>query len=164
MKYQSVAPLMCGILFAFLLITAPSCGSKNVDAEIQSAFSTKATSDPSLAGVNASVTDGTVTLTGSCADANCKSNAENAVKDIKGVKKVVNNITVTPVVITTDDPLKASVNQAITKYEGVQAEINDGVITLRGTIADREKLQQLMQDLNALKPKKIDNQLVIKIK
>jgi hyperosmotically inducible periplasmic protein len=77
---------------------------------------------------------------------------------------VVNNITVTPVVVQADDPLKASVNSAITKYEGVQADVKDGIITLRGTIPDKDKLQQLMMDLNALKPKKIDNQLVIKIK
>ena len=161
MKYS---PLIVGVVCAFLLIATPSCNNKNVDAEIQSSFSTKAQSDPALAGVNASVTDGTVTLTGSCADQNCKDNAEKTVKDIKGVKKVVNNITVTPVVVQADDPLKASVNSAITKYEGVQAEVKDGIITLRGTIPDKDKLQQLMMDLNALKPKKIDNQLVIKIK
>jgi len=164
MKYSSVAPLLGGVLCAFLLMATPGCKSKNVDSEIQSAFSTKAQSDPALAGVNASVMEGTVTLTGSCADAPCKENAEKAVKDIKGVKKVVNNITVTPVVINPDDALRTSVGQAITKYEGVQADVSGGVITLRGTIADRDKLQKLMMDLNALKPQKIDNQLVIKIK
>lgn len=164
MKYSSVAPLLGGVLCAFLLMATPSCKSKNVDAEIQSAFSTKAQSDPALAGVNATVSEGTVTLTGSCADEPCKTNAENAVKDIKGVKKVVNNIAVTPVVVNPDDALRTSVGQAIAKYEGVQADVSGGVITLRGTIADREKLQQLMMDLNALKPQKIDNQLVIKIK
>ena len=164
MKYSNVAPLFGGLLCAFLLIAAPSCNNKNADAEIQSAFTTKAQTDPALAGVNATVMEGTVTLTGSCADAPCKENAEKAVNDIKGVKKVVNNITVTPVVINPDDALRTSVSQAIAKYEGVQADISGGVVTLRGTIADREKLQQLMMDLNALKPQKIDNQLVIKLK
>ena len=163
MKYSNIAPLFGGLLCA-LLIAAPACNNKNADAEIQSAFSTKAQSDPALAGVNATVTEGTVTLTGSCADAPCKENAEKAVKDIKGVKKVVNNITVTPVVVNPDDALRTSVGQAIAKYEGVQADVSGGVITLRGTIADREKLQQLMMDLNALKPQKIENQLVIKMK
>jgi hypothetical protein len=46
----------------------------------------------------------------------------------------------------------------------VQADVSGGVITLRGTIDDRDKLQQLMMDLNALRPQRIDNQLVIKNK
>jgi hypothetical protein len=43
----------------------------------------------------------------------------------------------------------------------VQAEVMNGVITLRGQVK-RDNLQQLMMDLNALQPKKIDNQLIIK--
>jgi hypothetical protein len=43
----------------------------------------------------------------------------------------------------------------------VQASVADGVIVLRGTI-ERSQLQNLMQDMNALRPKRVDNQLVIK--
>lgn len=148
-------------LFLLLSFQFQSCKSKNNDSDIQAAINTKTQSDPSLTGVNASVTNGVVTLTGQCNDAPCKTNAEQAVKDIKGVKKVVNNITVAEVNITADDPLKASVNQTIANYKGVQADVQNGVITLRGEI-ERARLQQLMMDLNALKPKSIENQLVIK--
>lgn len=146
------------------LITTESCNKKNKDADIQTAIATKTSTDPSLAGVTATVSEGTVTLTGSCADATCKTNAENAVKDIDGVKKVVNNIQIAEVQITADDPLKSSADQVVSKYTGVQAEVNGGVVTLRGTIDDRDKLQQLMQEINALNPKSVDNQLVIKNK
>lgn len=157
-RIQLSLPAFLILLFSFQI---QSCKQKNNDGEIQSAITTKTQTDPSLAGVNASVTDGVVTLTGQCNDAPCKTNAEQAVKDIKGVKKVVNNITVAPVVVTADDPLKASVDRTISNYPGVQADVQNGVVTLRGEIK-KDKLQQLMMDLHSLKPKKIENQLVIK--
>ena len=150
------------MLVSAMLFTA--CKAKNKDADIQTAFNSKAQADPNLAGVSATVTEGTVTLTGTCADEPCRTNAEKAVKDIDGVKNVVNNIQVAQVQVTDDAPLRTSSEQVVNKYDWVQADVNNGVITLRGTVADREKLQQLMMDLNALRPKRIDNQLVIKNK
>ena len=108
--------------------------------------------------------DGTVTLTGSCANEDCRTNAEKTVKDIDGVKKVVNNIQIAQVQVTDDAPLRSSTEKVTANYSGVQADVSGGVITLRGTIDDRDKLQQLMMDLNALRPQRIDNQLVIKNK
>jgi hyperosmotically inducible periplasmic protein len=157
-RYQLSLPAFLILLFSFQI---QSCKQKNNDSAIQSEITTKTQTDPSLTGVNATVSEGVVTLTGQCNDAPCKTNAEQAVKGIKGVKKVVNNITVAPVVISADDPLKASVDQALANYQGVQADVQNGVVTLRGEIK-RDRMQQLMMDLNALNPKKIDNQLVIK--
>jgi hyperosmotically inducible protein len=150
---------LCLLTMAFMVMT--SCKRINKDADIQAAFSAKSQTDPSLAGVTATAVNGTVTLSGQCADENCRANAEKAVKDIDGVKKVVNNITLAEVRVEADDPLRKSAVQVAGKY-GVQAEVNNGVVVLRGTIDNREKLQQLMMELNALHAKKIDNQLVIK--
>ncbi len=143
------------------LMQLPSCKAKNKDAEISSAVQSKTQTDASFAGVTASVTDGVVTLSGQCNDDNCKTNAEQSVKAIDGVKKVVNNITVTPVVISGDNALNSDVATVTAKYPGVQADVNNGVVTLRGELK-RASLQQLMMDLNALNPKKIENQLVLK--
>jgi hyperosmotically inducible periplasmic protein len=162
MKGTSISKLVLGLLLSIIVISFTSCKKKNRDADIQTAFNSKVQSDPSLAGVSATVQDGTVTLTGTCADENCRANAEKSVKDIEGVDKVVNNIQVATVVVTGDDTLRSTAMEAIKKYDGVQADVNDGVITLRGTVENREKLQDLMMELNALKPKRIDNQLVIK--
>ena len=79
---------------------------------------------------------------------------------------MTNNISVAPapqapVEVTADDPLRTSVNDAIKDHPGVTASINDGVITLTGEIKKAD-LPTLMQKLNALKPKKIENQLTIK--
>lgn len=157
LKLSWVSILIC--LLGFFQLQ--SCKGKNKDAEINTAIQSKTQTDANLTGVNATVADGVVTLTGQCADENCKTNAENAVKDIDGVKKVVNNITVAPVTINPDEELTSGVQRITARYEGVQADVSDGVITLRGQMK-RDSLQQLMMDLNALRPKKIENQLVLK--
>lgn len=143
------------------VVQLSSCKTKNKDAEIIAAVQSKTQTDASLAGVTASVAEGVVTLTGQCNDENCKTNAEQSVKSIDGVKKVVNNITVAAVTISGDNKLNSDAATIVAKYPGVQAEVNDGVITLRGEL-QRSSLQQLMMDLTALQPKKIENQLVLK--
>jgi len=164
MKNMSLRWNVWVLLIAAFSFVLPACKGKNKDASIQTAFNSKTQSDPNLAGVSSTVVEGTVTLTGTCADENCRTNAEKTVKDIDGVKKVVNNIQVAQVQVTDDAPLRSSVEQTIDDYDGVQADVNNGVITLRGTVENREKLQQLMMDLNALRPQRVDNQLVIKNK
>lgn len=156
-KMSWICMVICLLSFAQF----SSCKAKNKDAEISAAVHSKTQTDASLAGVTASVADGVVTLTGQCNDENCKTNAEQSVKGIDGVKKVVNNITVAPVTISGDNKLNADAAIVVAKYPGVQAEVNDGVITLRGEL-QRSSLQQLMMDLNTLQPKKIENQLVLK--
>lgn len=66
-----------------------------------------------------------------------------------------------PVEITADDPLKEGVKDATKDFPGVNAEVANGEITLTGNI-ERSRLQTLMQSLNSLRPKKINNQLTIK--
>ena len=160
---------MTMLVIAFTMSTTIySCKGKNRDAEIQTEINNKISSDASSSGITATVSEGVVTLTGECKDAACKTNWEQSAKSIEGVKSVNNNITIAaaepapaPVEITADEPLKASANDAVKEYKNVTAEVNNGVITLRGEIK-RADLQNLMMKLNALKPKKIENQLVIK--
>jgi len=154
-------PWMGMFICLLVFFQLESCKGKNKDADINAAIQSKTQTDANFAGVNATVADGVVTLNGQCADPDCKTNAENAVKDIDGVKKVVNNITVAPVTINPDQELTSGVERITARYGGVQGEVNDGVIILRGQLK-RDSLQQLMMDLNALRPKKIENQLVLK--
>lgn len=66
-----------------------------------------------------------------------------------------------PVDIASDDALKTGVQDATKDYSGVKTEVNNGEVTLTGTI-QRSQLPGLMQALNSLKPKKINNNLTIK--
>ena len=66
LKLSWVGLVLCLVSFFQL----PSCKGKNKDADINSAIQSKTQTDASFAGVNASVTDGVVTLTGQCNDEN----------------------------------------------------------------------------------------------
>jgi ABC-type oligopeptide transport system substrate-binding subunit len=63
--------------------------------------------------------------------------------------------------ISSDATLRSSVNDVVRAYDGVQADVKDGVVTLRGNIK-QDELQTLIMKVQELKPKKVENQLVIK--
>lgn len=143
-----------------------SCKNNKTDADLQTAVN-KTLADEGGSSLTASVSGGTVTLSGTCKDEKCRQSCADEVKEVDGVKSVVNNITVAsipeaaPVDITADAPLQEAVNAVVRNYKDVKADVKDGVITLRGEI-ERSKLQDLMASLNALKPKNVENQLSIK--
>jgi hypothetical protein len=66
----------------------------------------------------------------------------------------------TTVVISADDSLKKMLPDATKDFPGVTASVDQGVITLTGNI-NRDRLPKLMMALNALHPKKINNNLTI---
>jgi osmotically-inducible protein OsmY len=65
-----------------------------------------------------------------------------------------------PVQINTDDSLTTGLKDATKDYPGVNATVNDGEVTLTGTIK-KERLPKLMQSIHALHPKKVTNNLTI---
>ena len=143
-----------------------SCKSGPSDADLQTQVNSAISA--SYPDVQASVKDKVVTLSGTCADETCKSGAESAAKNVKGVKSVTNNIVVNappppPVQpeISADSTLQSSVNSLLSAYKTVHATVSDGVVTLTGDIK-RSQLTPLMQSVNELKPKKVENKLVIK--
>jgi hypothetical protein len=63
--------------------------------------------------------------------------------------------------VSPDDALSQGVTDATKDFPTVKASVSNGEITLTGNIK-RADLQKLMQSLNSLNPKKINNQLTIK--
>lgn len=118
--------------------------------------------------INVTVADGVATLTGEVKDEATKAAAETALQGIKGLKSVVNSLTVPPpppppVVINPDDVLRKGIDSvfAAKSIKGVTAAVAEGVVTLTGTIKKSE-LTKVMQAANELKPKKVLNQMTIK--
>ena len=62
---------------------------------------------------------------------------------------------------STDDSLKTQLKDATKDYPDVTATVENGEVTLTGTIS-RDKLPKLMQAVHALNPKKVNNNLTIK--
>jgi hyperosmotically inducible protein len=89
--------------------------------------------------------DGTVTLFGQVVRPTLKSDAENAVKHIEGVEKVVNNIEVLPVSGNDDRIRRATYraiygNEALSEYQlravpPIHIIVKNGNITLEGVVA-----------------------------
>jgi hyperosmotically inducible protein len=147
-----------------VVIALPACKSKVKDADIKQDVQTALLTVPANGELAADVKNGVVTVSGEVKDAAAQASVEPAVKDIRGVKSVVNNTTIMTVadtpVVTPDDPLTIAVKDAVKDNPGVNAQVNDGVVTLTGSIK-KSDLPKLMQKINATKPKKIENQLTI---
>jgi hyperosmotically inducible periplasmic protein len=89
--------------------------------------------------------DGTVTLLGQVARPTLKSDAENVVKRIEGVEKVVNNIEVLPTSLNDDRIRRAAYraiygNSVLSQYQlravpPIHIIVNNGHITLEGVVA-----------------------------
>ncbi|MBE8728159.1 BON domain-containing protein [Flavobacterium hungaricum] len=148
-----------------LVVSLAACAPK--DADIEKAISEKLGDAPE---VQVSVHEGVATITGTCEDEAFKRNIEKSVKAVKGVKSVVNACELeranqepaaAAVVINSDADLDKLVSKVVKEYDGVSATVVGGIVTLSGEIK-REKLQSLMQGLQELHPKKVDNKLIIK--
>ncbi|HEU4551386.1 MAG TPA: BON domain-containing protein [Chitinophaga sp.] len=156
--------LMACCLFAGLFLFA----CKPSDSKLQQAVNEKLTATP---GVSATVHDGVVTLNGEVNDENAKQTAEDAAKNVKGVKSVTNNITVqvpvpvpspSPVSINPDDVLKHTLDSTYSAagYSGVTVSVTDGEVTLEGK-AKKSDLRKIMQAAQEAKPKKVHNKLTL---
>lgn len=159
MKMKSI---LLGMALAVSLV---ACGPN--DAEIEKAISEKIADTPE---VQVAVHEGVATITGVCDDEAFKKNIEKTVKATKGVKSVVNACQLAKanqepaaatVIINSDADLDKSIHKVVDAYDGVSATVVGGVVTLSGEIK-KDKLQSLMQSIQELKPKKVDNKLIVK--
>jgi hyperosmotically inducible protein len=161
MKNIKHSYLVVATAFFFISFCNVACGGANNDAAIQTKISSITQNTAELQSVSASVSDGVVTLIGNCRTEEDRERAEKAVEKIDDVKDVINNITITNnVTVTSDGDLRDQVDKVVKKYKRVQAQVDNGIITVRGNL-DKDDLQQMMMDLNGLRPKRIDNQLVV---
>jgi osmotically-inducible protein OsmY len=118
-------------------------------------------------GVAVDVKEGVVTLTGEVKDDATKAAVEAALSGIKGVKSVVNSLTLPPpppppVVINPDDLLKKAVDSTFMAkgITGITAAISNGEVTLTGDVKKADQ-QKVMQAVMESKPRKVNNQMKI---
>lgn len=158
MKIRSI---LLGMTLGVVLV---SC--KPSDADVEKVINEKL-NDPDI---QVAVHDGVATITGVCDDEIFKKNIEKSVRATKGVKSVVNTCELAranqepaaaTVIINSDADLEKSVSKVVDAYDGVSATVVGGIVTLSGEIK-RDKLQPLMQSIQELHPKKVDNKLIIK--
>lgn len=144
-----------------------ACKSNKSDADILESFNKEVQKDNKMTGISATIANGVLTLNGQCADEDCRKHAEDEAKEVDGVKSVINNIMImsasTPMApeVSGDAALQTGVRDATKDFPGVTASVVNGEITLTGEL-QRDRLATLMQSLNGLNAKKINNNLTIK--
>jgi hyperosmotically inducible periplasmic protein len=150
-------------LAALLILSATALYScKQNDSKILEDSQAKVSAiDPD---VTVTVADGVVTLNGEVSDEAAKSSVSEAVKDVKGVKSVVNNTIVSSpdAEINPDSELKTALERNFTEkgIEGINFSVANGEVTLTGEV-NRADLVKVMQAANESNPKKVINQLKI---
>jgi len=148
----------------FALAIGLTAGMASCKSQEKKDAEAKAKIEAAAPGVTVEVKDGVATLSGEVADDAAKAAAEEAAKKA-GVKSVVNNTTVTPppapVAINPDESLTTAATAAVKDYPGVSVAVKDGIVTLNGEIK-KSDLPRLIQAVNEIKPKKVENKLVIK--
>lgn len=155
MKRIEFRPVLSIVIFLSAILLQ-SCTAK--DTTIKADLVAKAKSEKDFAGVRFTVDKGIVTLSGECATEKSKSTVETTVRGTYGVKEVVNNISIAPVVIGTDQQLKQGIDSLLRDYPGIEAITKDSMVYLQGKLAD-DKVQKLKNDVNSLKPKMVDARL-----
>jgi hyperosmotically inducible periplasmic protein len=141
-------------LAAALMIAVAFTSCKPKDADIQAGIETAFKADPKASTTKVEVKEGVVTLSGECADADCKANCEKLAAAVKGVKPpVVNNCTVKPVVavpastaVVMDAKVMQTIKDGLKDIKGVVADFATGKAVLSGEVsaADRMKIMQMM--------------------
>ncbi|WP_430614180.1 BON domain-containing protein [Flavobacterium sp. JP2137] len=156
--------LSIGLLVVAALAT--SCKS-STEKDAAAKATIEKTLDP---GVSVSVKDGVATISGSFTD---EATREKTLKDIKataGIKSIDDQSTLMQapeipsaeaVSIHADHQLNSDLKTILSAYPSVQATVNEGIVTLTGSI-ERNSLSPLMQAVNAAHPKKVENKLQIK--
>ena len=164
---MKISRLLMGIFLATTLFFG---GCKPKDADVKASVEEKLKANAETASTMVMVSDGVATLSGELSNDNAKAESEKIASGVKGVKSVINNISVTPAIVTpsftapviaADDALTTGIKDATKDFPTVNALVNDGVVSLTGSIS-KASLPKLMQSISALRPKKIDNKLTVK--
>jgi len=157
------------LFMALAILTILSSCAPN-DEKITEAAKVALSANAELSPVTASVKDGVVTLTGEVENDGLKALAETTLREVKGIKSIVNNVTVKPkgpspeeVEAMADSALQGLVNDAFTKYAvtGITATVADSIVTLTGDIK-RKDLPNAMKAAMEAAPKKVENKMTIK--
>jgi hyperosmotically inducible periplasmic protein len=147
-------------LAAALMIAVAFTSCKPKDADIQAGIETAFKADPKASTTKVEVKEGVVTLSGECADADCKANCEKLAAAVKGVKPpVVNNCTVKPVVavpasttVVMDAKVMQTIKDGLKDIKGVAVDFASGKPVLSGEVsaADRMKIMQMQSSAKVM--------------
>lgn len=153
------------LITLLILIGASNTACDNIkDSDIENNATEAISTNPDASDVDVTVVDKVATLSGSVTDDVTKEYVQATIKDVKGVKSVVNNIMVIPPApdySEMDATLKMAMPDALKDHPDVQAEVKDGVVILTGEVKEKD-LPLIMEKVSALNPHKVENNITTK--
>lgn len=162
-----------GISAAILVITAlvavPAEAAKHPsDSDVTTAIETNLWEDQAVPShnIDVEVKNGIVSLTGSVYNILARERATAIAEDVKGVRSVVNEIDVKPVV-RSDEEIQTDVTEALTldpatNSYGIVAAVADGTVTLSGTVdsyAEKRLSEEVAKGVRGVRAVQDDIQL-----
>ncbi|HET7897182.1 MAG TPA: BON domain-containing protein [Flavisolibacter sp.] len=88
----------------------------------------------------------------------CKGKKDNAANTETTTTTQAPTTSTAPVEVAGDEELRKGVKDATKDFPDVQATVSNGEVTLTGSV-QRDRLPTLMQSIQSLHPKKVNNQL-----
>ncbi|MBE7170593.1 MAG: BON domain-containing protein [Williamsia sp.] len=155
MNVQSTIRAAC---FCLLLAGMTGCDASGKDQSVKADLATKAEAEKDFTGVRFTVENGIVNLSGQCATEKARAAVETKARNLYGVKAVVNNITIAPVIIGTDQLLKQGIDSILKQYAAVEAITKDSLVLLKGKI-EKDRTKELLAAVKQLQPKGIESDL-----
>lgn len=153
-----------GLFAVAIAATIGFAGCKPKDADIKAEIDKSIQTNADMNGISASVSEGVVTLSGTCKDEDCKTKCVKAIEGMKGVKSVVNNITLPapppppvvaePASVTTvlDEATQQKVKDGLKDIVGVTVTFEGEKAVLAGEVSKANRMK-IMQMLSAAKVK-----------
>ncbi|MFN2457320.1 MAG: BON domain-containing protein [Chitinophagaceae bacterium] len=83
-------------------------------------------------------------------------------KNKKDASTETTTTTTAPVVVNDDATLRSSIDPIIKQYPNVSADVQNGKVTLRGTVNSRDDMQKIVQAVNEAQIKNFENQITVK--
>ncbi len=161
MNRMCLKRLAAYLLVCLIGLSWIGCSQRYKDTHTKADIATKAKTELDFVGVNYTVVGGVVTLIGKCPTQKARVAVEKKVSEIVGVKQVVNQIAIAPVVINADYPLQQAVDSVCMKYAQALGHVQDSIVTVKGEVEHKE-LTKLMTALDSLHARKVENQLAVK--
>jgi osmotically-inducible protein OsmY len=165
---QRLSSLLLGAIVVLAIFSSPLQAKKIEDKDITLAVERKLFIDPSVPShyIDVKTDEGIVTLLGSVDNILAKDRATEIAETIKGVRSVVNIVTVKPS-FRTDKEIRKDVQWALLSdpatdsYE-IKAEVKKAVATLTGTVESWQEKQLCGQIAKTVKGvKDVENQITV---
>jgi osmotically-inducible protein OsmY len=151
---------LCCVLVFMISTTLSACSLEDRDKEIKADIASKAKSDINFAGVNFTVQDSKVTLTGSCPTLKARAGVDQSLKTIHVLKSVDNRIKISPVTLGASYAVKQAVDSILAGYPRVNAEVTDSAVVLIGSVK-KEESTKLLADIKKIGGGTLVNQMTI---